>query len=131
MTTTLYPDTFMTPHRTKTDLSSSSPPSVPRRIKNRIDRSIYTDADTNILSRLLLPSLDFNSPKSSFRLDLQQRLSHPGGSCDEEIHSFSLSKSSSGSASRYSSLSYPHRRSLTNIGQGKMTRRQSGNALAA
>jgi hypothetical protein len=132
MMNTLCPDSLMTPRTTKYD-PSSSPPSVSRS-KNKIDRSLFTDGDGQILNRFLLSPLDeafdeIASPKSTYRLDLRQRKSYADSY--EGTHSFSLSESPSESASRSKKFAYSRKLSLPIKGQGKMPRGMSGSALAA
>jgi hypothetical protein len=137
------PDSFNTPHRTIYS-TPSSPPSVSRN-KRKISKSYFTDDDGEILDRFFVPCLDEpfeekSESKSSYLLDLQQRLSRPA--FYDQVYSLSLSDVSSGSGSSSapvtpfktlsSSKHTPSRRlSLTRTGQGKMSRRNSGSALAA
>jgi hypothetical protein len=136
------PDHFNTPGPHGTRYSTpSSPPSVSRN-KRKISKSYFTDDDGEILDRFFIPCLDEafeekSESKSSYLVDLQQRLSRPA--FYDQVYSLSLSDVSStgsGSVTPFKTLSSskhtPLRRlSLTQTGQGKMSRRNSGSALAA
>jgi len=132
------PASFNTPQPTR--YTPSSPPSVSRN-KRKFCKSYFTDDDGEILARFFIPCLDEafeeeSESKSSYLVDLQQRLSRPA--FYDQLNSLSLSDVSSGSESSSTPLtprkplnSSKHTLSLTRTGQGKMSRRNSGNALAA
>lgn len=139
------PESFNTPNPTRYSSTPSSPPSVSRN-KRKFSKSYFTNDDGEILARFFVPCLDEafekkSETKSSYLLNLQQRLSRPA--FYDQVYSLSLSDASSASGSSsstpvtsrksLSSSKHTHSRrlSLTGTGQDKMSRRNSGNALAA
>ena len=138
------PDSFYTPHPTRH--TPSSPPSISRN-KRKIRKSYFTDDDGEILARFFDPCQDEVTEeksefKLSYRVEPQQRLSRPD--IYDEVYSLPLSDVSSVSGSGSSSTHVTPRRTLNSskhtpsrrlsfirTGQDKMSRRNSGNALAA
>jgi len=135
------PDSFNTPQPARD--TPSSPPSFSRN-KRKMCKSCFTDDDGEILARFFVPCLDEafeDESKSSYLVDLQQRLSRPA--FYDQLYSLSISDVSSGGSESSSTPVTPRkplssikhtpsrRLSLTRTGQGKMSRRNVGNALAA
>ena len=93
------PDSFNTPQPARD--TPSSPPSFSRN-KRKMCKSCFTDDDGEILARFFVPYLDEafeeeSESKSSYLVDLQQRLSRPA--FYDQLNSLSLSDVSSGSES--------------------------------